>query len=157
MTPADVIERRARLGIVSKPFNRWGVASPKPDEEPKPAPPNMPSDPAQRILFETCELFQCSKAELIGDSKRRHLFHARQHAAHRLLKELGKNFQQVGKLLNKNQSSIRYYYFDTEKLRRRTEYQKSERARELRLKRDAIEAEIKKERERHREERRSPP
>jgi chromosomal replication initiation ATPase DnaA len=86
-------------------------SQPKPLPEmygpPAPSPrPKIPLTRAQKTMRMTCERFNITKEQLIGPCRRVHLVDARQFVAVRLHRDFGLSTTAIGRLLNRDHSSI---------------------------------------------------
>lgn len=66
----------------------------------------FPATTAPAIIRSTCQLFDITEAELKGAGRTRGLIEARFHAVMRMRKELGLSTPSIGRLLNRDHTSI---------------------------------------------------
>ena len=91
----------------SRPPQRPPKPAPELYGPPAPAPrPKIPLTRAQKTMRMVCELFDITKAQLLGPCRIAHLVDARQFAVVRLSRDLGLSTSTIGNLLNRDHTSI---------------------------------------------------
>jgi chromosomal replication initiator protein len=72
---------------------------------------------AQEILSETIREHDVSIADVMGQSRSRHIAKVRHHVMWRLKKELGMSLDQIGRLLNRDHTTVLYAIRRHDKIR----------------------------------------